>query len=214
MEPNRGVERERMVENQIAARGLSSDRVLEAMRSVPREAFVPPELSPYAYEDRPLPIGFGQTISQPYIVALMAEALGLAPGDRVLEVGTGSGYGAAVLSRLAREVHTIERIPELAALASERLRHLGFANVFVRTGDGAAGCPEHAPYDAILVTAAGPRVPKALLDQLTPQGRLVMPVGEPGESQELVRMTRRPNGRFSTESLGDVAFVPLITEEL
>jgi protein-L-isoaspartate(D-aspartate) O-methyltransferase len=214
MESNRRVERDGMVDDQIAARGVSSVRVLEAMRSVPREAFVPPQLSPYAYEDRPLPIGYGQTISQPYMVALMAEALGLTPDDRVLEVGTGSGYGAAVLSRLAREVRTIERIPELAALATDRLRRLGFDNVVVRTGDGAAGCPEHAPYDAILVTAAARRAPEALLNQLTPQGRLVMPIGEPGGNQELVRMTRRPNGRFRTENLGDVAFVPLVTDQL
>ena len=212
MEFDRHAEREEMIAAQIAGRGLRSPRLLGAIRSVPREAFVPPELSPYAYEDRPLPIGFGQTISQPYIVALMADALCLMPSDRVLEIGTGSGYGAAVLSRLASEVYTVERIAELAAIASDRLRRLGFGNVTVRTGDGALGWPEHAPYEAILVTAAGRRVPQALLDQLVPEGRLVMPVGSHSELQELVRIVHTPGRGFERENLGDVAFVPLVSE--
>jgi protein-L-isoaspartate(D-aspartate) O-methyltransferase len=213
MHSDRQAEREEMVASQIAGRGLTSPRVLEAMRTVPREAFVPPDLAPYAYEDRPLPIGFGQTISQPYVVALMADALCLQPSDRVLEIGTGSGYGAAVLSRLARQVYTIERIPELAATASARLQRLGFANVTVRNGDGALGWPEHAPYDAILVAAAGRRVPRPLLDQLVLEGRLVMPVGCHGEFQELVRMVHTGTGEFRSEDLGEVAFVPLVSED-
>jgi protein-L-isoaspartate(D-aspartate) O-methyltransferase len=212
MELDRYPEREEMIAAQIAGRGLRSPRLLEAIRSVPREAFVPPELSLYAYEDHPLPIGFGQTISQPYIVALMADALYLEPSDRVLEIGTGSGYGAAVLSRLASEVYTVERIAELAASASDRLRRLGFGNVTVRTGDGALGWPEHAPYDAILVTAAARRVPRALLDQLVPEGRLVMPVGSHSELQELVRIVHTSEKGFERENLGDVAFVPLVSE--
>jgi len=212
MDSDRRAEREEMIASQIAGRGLSSPRVLAAMRAVPREAFVPPDLSPYAYEDRPLPIGFGQTISQPYIVALMADALRLEPSDRVLEIGTGSGYGAAVLSRLASQVYTIEHIAELAATASARLRRLGFDNVTVRTGDGALGWPESAPFDAILVAAAGRRVPGALLDQLVLEGRLVMPVGVHGEFQELVRVVHTPAGEFQRENLGEVAFVPLVSE--
>jgi len=202
--------RERMVQTQIAARGVRDPRVLAAFRGVPREAFLPPELHEFAYQDSPLPIEAGQTISQPYIVALMAAALALAEGDRVLEIGTGSGYAAAILGRLARHVDTVERHEELATLAARRLAEQGFANVDVHHGDGTLGWPAHAPYDAIVVAAGGPGVPPALLEQLAPGGRLVMPVGEGRELQKLVRVTRRRDGRSVSEDLGDVRFVPLI----
>ena len=202
--------RERMVQTQIAARGVRDRRVLEAMRSVPREAFLPPEIEEFAYADAPLPIERGQTISQPYIVALMAAAAELGSGDRVLEIGTGSGYAAAVLGRIAREVYTVERHEELARLAAKRLAELAFSNVWVRHGDGTLGWPEHAPYDAIVVAAGGPKVPEALLDQLAPGGRLVMPVGEGRGFQQLLRMTRETDGSLRREELGDVRFVPLI----
>jgi protein-L-isoaspartate(D-aspartate) O-methyltransferase len=203
-------ERERMVQAQIEARGIRDPEVLAAFRTVPREAFLPPELSEFAYQDSPLPIEQGQTISQPYIVALMTAALALRPSDRVLEIGTGSGYAAAILGQVASRVYTIERHPELADLAARRLGELGFQQVEVQCGDGTLGWPEHAPYDAISVTAGGPGVPHALLDQLAPGGRLVMPVGEGRELQKLVRVTRQPDGSFATEDLGDVRFVPLI----
>jgi protein-L-isoaspartate(D-aspartate) O-methyltransferase len=202
--------RAQMVRTQIAARGVRDRAVLEAMRSVPREAFLPSELEEFAYTDAPLPIERGQTISQPYIVALMTEAAQLRPGDRALEVGTGSGYAAAVLGRIAREVYTIERHEELAKLAAERLTGLGFSNVSVRHGDGTLGWPEHAPYDAILVAAGGPKVPDALLDQLAPGGRLVMPVGKGREVQQLLRVVRHADGTLRQEDLGGVRFVPLI----
>ena len=160
------LERDRMVAGEIAARGVEDPLVLEAMRAVPREDFVPAALAEYAYEDGPLPIGHGQTISQPYIVAVMTAAARVRPGDRVLEIGTGSGYGAAVLSEIAGEVYTVERIEGLADSARDRLAALGYGNVHVRCGDGTLGWAEHAPYDAIIVTAGGPTVPRALLDQL------------------------------------------------
>ena len=202
--------RAQMVRTHIAARGVRDPAVLTAMRSVPREAFLPPELEEFAYTDAPLPIERGQTISQPYIVALMTAAAALRPGDRVLEVGTGSGYAAAILGRIAREVYTVERHEELARVAAERLARLGFANVSVLHGDGTLGWPEHAPYDAIIVAAGGPKVPEALLDQLAPGGRLVIPVGEGRSVQRLLRVTRGADGRFHEEELGDVRFVPLI----
>jgi protein-L-isoaspartate(D-aspartate) O-methyltransferase len=205
-------QRDRMVERQIAARGVRDPAVLAAMRSVPRERFLPPELEEFAYQDNPLPIDQGQTISQPFIVALMTEALQLGPGDRVLEIGTGSGYAAAVLGGIAREVYTIERHAELAETATSRLRELGFQNIFVRHGDGTLGWPEHAPFDAIVVTAGGPRIPEPLLAQLAPGGRLVIPVGEE-KTQELVRVTRRVDGTLEREELGGVRFVPLIGAE-
>ncbi len=182
------------------------------MRSVPRERFLRPELEEFAYRDAPLPIEQGQTISQPFIVALMAEALQLGPRDRVLEIGTGSGYAAAVLARVAREVYTIERHAELAESARTRLAELGFHNVFVRHGDGTLGWPEHAPFDAIVVAAGGPNVPGSLLAQLAPGGRLVIPIGEE-KAQQLVRVTRRADGSLEHEDLGGVRFVPLIGEE-
>jgi len=206
-------ERERMVRTQIAARGIRNRAVLEAMRSVPREAFLPAGLEEFAYTDSPLPIERGQTISQPYIVALMAAALQLGPGDRVLEIGTGSGYAAAVLGRIAREVYTVERHEELASLAAARLAELGFANVWVRHGDGTLGWGEHAPYDAIVVAAGGPTVPESLLAQLAPGGRLVIPVGEGRGLQQLLRVTREDDGSFRREELGGVRFVPLIGAE-
>ena len=202
--------RERMVRTQIAARGIRDPAVLAAMRAVPREAFLPPELSEFAYEDHALPIEEGQTISQPYIVALMTAALELRPGDRVLEIGTGSGYAAAVLGRIAKEVYSIERHAALADLAAARLRTLGLDNVHVLHGDGTLGWAERAPYDAIVVAAGGPDVPDALLAQLAVGGRLVIPVGEDKALQTLVRITRAADGTLRREELGDVRFVPLI----
>lgn len=206
----RCAERLDMVARQIAARGIEDARVLEAMRSVPREAFVPPALAEAAYDDRPLPIGHGQTISQPYIVAAMAAAARMKPADRVLEIGTGSGYGAAVLSRIGGEVYTIERVGALAESARRRLEDLGFANVHVLEGDGTLGWRAHAPYDAIVVTASGPLVPPALLEQLAIGGRVVMPVGRSRATQRLVRMTRAGDDDYETDYLEEVAFVPLI----
>jgi protein-L-isoaspartate(D-aspartate) O-methyltransferase len=203
--------RDRMVDVHIAGRGIRDARVLAAFRSVPREDFVPTESAQLAYADMPLPIGGGQTISQPFIVALTVSALGLRGGERVLEIGTGSGYAAAILSRLAKEVFTVERLAPLAEQARERLRRLGYGNVQVLCGDGTLGWPEHAPYDAIAVAAGGPEVPKALLEQLAPGGRLVIPVGE--TTQELVRIVREEDGGFRRESLGEVRFVPLIGEQ-
>ena len=202
--------RERMVDTQIAGRGVRDSSVLRAMRQIPREAFVPAHLVRYAYEDEPLPIGEGQTISQPYVVAVMTEALRLRPRDRVLEVGTGSGYAAAVLSLIAAEVYTIERLARLAESARRRLADLGHTNVHVREGDGSLGWIEHAPYDAIVVTAGGPEVPPALLQQLAVGGRLVMPVGSTPRAQRLVRVVRAGPDRYDRESLEEVAFVPLI----
>lgn len=181
------------------------------MAEVPRERFVPDHLVDMAHEDRALPIGSGQTISQPYIVALTAEALALAPTDRVLEIGTGSGYAAAVLSRLAGSVVTVERLPELAAAAARRLAALGYDNVEVVCADGTRGWEPGAPYDAVAVAAAGPRVPRALLDQLADGGRLVMPLEE-RFGQQLVRLVRR-GGSIEREDLGPVRFVPLVGED-
>ncbi|MFI5324672.1 MAG: protein-L-isoaspartate(D-aspartate) O-methyltransferase [Candidatus Rokuibacteriota bacterium] len=206
-------ERERMVTTQIEARGITDPLVLAALRAVPRERFVPPALARFAYEDRPLPIEAGQTISQPFIVAVMAQAAGLEPGARVLEIGTGSGDGAAVLSRLAAEVYTVERVGALAEAARDRLAALGYANVHVREGDGSLGWSEHAPYDAIVVTAGGPRVPEALLSQLASGGRLIMPVGSGALHQRLVRVTRTDALAYRYEDLEAVAFVPLIGAE-
>jgi len=201
--------RKQMVLEQIAARGVHDARVLDAMRKVAREEFVPEHLRDLAYADLPLPIGEGQTISQPYIVAAMAEALGLQGGENVLEIGTGSGYAAAVLAHIARDVHTIERIPALVQQARVTLRRLGYDTVDVIEGDGTVGWPGAAPYDAIVVTAEGPRVPPTLRAQLKPGGRLVMPVSEGELDQVLVRVTRSADGDKS-EKLYPVRFVPLI----
>jgi protein-L-isoaspartate(D-aspartate) O-methyltransferase len=201
--------RKRMVDRQIRARGIEDPRVLDALATVPREAFLPPALAEFAYDDRPLPIEAGQTISQPYIVALMTEALALAPDEDVLEIGTGSGYAAAVLARVARRVYTIERHAELADLARERMTRLGYANVEVRCGDGTLGWPEHAPFAGIIVAAGGPQLPSSLLAQLAIGGRLVMPVGT-SRAQQLVRVTRTAEAEYRREDLGAVQFVPLI----
>ncbi len=207
--PEQRQAREHMVREQIEARGIHDGRVLEAVRSVPRHLFVPADMVPYAYADSPLPIGYAQTISQPYIVAFMSEALELRPKDKVLEVGTGSGYQAAVLARLAREVYSIEIVQPLAKQAAERLSRLGFSNVHVRTGDGYRGWPEAAPFDAIMVTAAPDHVPQPLIDQLRVGGRLVLPVGR--FDQELVRIRRTPEGPRQ-ETLLPVRFVPMVGE--
>ena len=198
-----------MVRRQIARRGVSDARVLEAMATVPRERFVAPHLASRAYYDRPLPILEGQTVSQPYIVALMAEALELSADDRVLEVGAGCGYAAAVLAQVAGTVFTVERHASLAREARDRLAELGYRNVRVRHGDGTEGWPEHAPYDAVAVAAGGPRVPPALRDQLRPGGRLVIPLGD-ADGQRLVRERRGADGSFAQEELGRVRFVPLV----
>ncbi len=185
--------------------------MLGALARVPRHAFVPPHLLPHAYEDRPLPIGHDQTISQPYIVALSTEALALQPTHRVLEVGTGSGYQTAIIAELAGEVYTVERLPELSLAAQRRLSALGYTNIRFRVGDGTVGWPEEAPFDAILVTAGAPRVPNRLLSQLAPHGRLVIPVG--GRfSQELV-LVHRDGGQWVEQRLCPCTFVPLIGEE-
>ncbi len=203
--------RAQMVEEQLVRRGIEDQRLLEAFARVPREAFVAPELAEEAYDDNPLPIGAGQTISQPYIVALMAEAAKIAPGARVLDVGTGSGYGAAILAELAKEVVTIERHHALVEGARRALASLGTRNVTVIEGDGSRGYPERAPYDAILVAASAPAAPHSLMHQLAEGGRLVIPVGV-NDHQDLVAITRRGE-RFEEENLGPVRFVPLLGEE-
>ena len=198
-----------MVEDQLRCRGIEDPRVLAALGAVPRELFVPPPYRAAAYNDGPLDIGHGQTISQPFTVAFMAAALYLAGHEKVLEVGTGSGYGAAVLSQLAREVHTIERIDELAAAARERLDRLGFDNVRVHVGDGTLGLPEQAPFDAIIVTAGAEILPPSFTHQLAEGGRIVIPIGSLPNSQTMCRITRRGE-EFISEGLGAFAFVPLI----
>jgi protein-L-isoaspartate(D-aspartate) O-methyltransferase len=205
-EDDRRAERERMVAEQLAARGIHDERVLAAMRRVQRHRFVPAGEERHAYEDRPLPIGHGQTISQPYIVGFMSQALELDGSERVLDVGTGSGYQAAVLGELAREVWSIEIVAALAEGASERLRALGCTNVHVRAGDGYLGWPEHAPFDAILVAAAPDHVPQALVDQLAPGGCLILPVGT--SEQDLVLLRRTEAGIVREEVL-PVRFVPM-----
>lgn len=201
-------QRAHMVVSQIEARGVRNERVLAAMGRVARHLFVPDEMREHAYEDRPLPIGWGQTISQPYMVSAMTEALHLEPTDRVLEIGTGSGYQAAILSLLAKEVISIERIAGLAESASNRLMELGYLNVTVRVGDGTMGCPHLGPYDAIIVTAAGPDVPPALKEQLAERGRLVCPVGS-RDTQRLA-IIRRTAAGFQEEPGMGCMFVPLI----
>jgi protein-L-isoaspartate(D-aspartate) O-methyltransferase len=205
--------RERMVQRQIAGRGVRSEKVLNAMCKVPRERFLPKGQGVWAYDDAPLPIGDGQTISQPYVVAYMTEALALDGGEKVLEIGTGSGYAAAVLAEIAADVYTIERIDGLAIMARTVLSDLGYQNVHVRQGDGTLGWPEHAPFDGIVVTAGGPDVPDTLKDQLKIGGHLVMPIGKSTCYQELVRVTRITEAEFDTEDLVPVRLVPLIGEE-
>ena len=205
--------REQMVREQIKGRGINDPAVLRAMGDVPREWFVPHAQRHLAYEDSPLPIGKKQTISQPYVVGYMISFLALTPDDRVLEVGAGSGYAAAVLSRIVREVYTIERHRELAAYARERLATGGYDNVYVRQGDGSKGWPEHAPYDGIIVAAGGPYVPQVLQDQLTVGGRMIMPVGRNRYHQNLILITRLDESDFSRKMLDPVAFVPLVGDE-
>ena len=205
--------RERMVERQIAARGIKDPAILNAFRSVRREAFVDEHYAHMAYDDGPLPIEAGQTISQPFIVAVMIEAAEIRRGDRVLEIGAGSGYAAALMSRIAGRVISIERQPELVETARERLHRLGYDNAEVLHGDGTLGCPEHAPFDAIIAAASGSHVPDALVAQLAAGGRLVMPIGEPHGDQQLVKVTKRSDGTTREERLCGVRFVPLIGEE-
>jgi protein-L-isoaspartate(D-aspartate) O-methyltransferase len=200
-----------MVEQQIARRGIGDARILAAMRDVPREAFVPANLQGAAYEDRPLPIAAGQTISQPYIVALMIELAGIEPGKRVLEVGAGSGYAAAVMAQIAGEVFAIERHGELAEQAEATITRLGYENIHLRCGDGTRGWPEEAPFDAIVVSAGGVHVPQALKAQLARQGRLVIPLGN--GQQRLVRVTREDDDEFTTEEFDAVNFVPLVGDQ-
>ena len=202
-------EREKMV-RQIAGRGIAGLRLLDAFRAVPRELFVPEGAREFAYEDGPLPIEADQTISQPYIVALMIEAAGVAPGAKVLEIGAGSGYAAAVMSRIAGQVIAVERHCELVELARKRMDRLGFGNVRIVAGDGTGGLPAEAPFDAIVCAAAGSHVPDTLRRQLSIGGILVIPVGEPDAVQQLVKVTRRSEDEFEQEDLGPVRFVPLI----
>jgi len=203
--------RRSMVTRQLQGRDITDARVLAAMGRVPRHLFAPAQLAPQAYGDFPLPIGQGQTISQPYIVALMSQWAEVHPGDRVLEVGTGSGYQAAILAELTDKVFTIEILPELARTAAARLQELGYAQVRVKTGDGYLGWPEAAPFDAILVTAAATQVPPALVGQLKEGGRLVIPLGEAGGDQTLVRL-RKLGGELQEEARLPVRFVPLVRE--
>lgn len=200
--------REAMVENQLMAGGITDPRVLEAMAEVPRHEFVPLRMRPFAYADGPLPIGHGQTISQPFIVAYMTQLLELTKDDTVLEVGTGSGYQAAILGKMAKEVYTIEIVPPLAQSAKELLERLGFQNVHVREGDGYLGWPEKAPFDAIIVTCAPNHVPEPLVNQLREGGRLIIPIGEEGGIQQLV-LLRKKEGKILQENKLDVRFVPM-----
>jgi len=201
-------EREEMVANQVEARGVVDPKVIAAMRRVPRHLFVPPELRAFSYGDFPLPIGEGQTISQPYMVAVMTEALSLRPGDKVLEIGTGSGYQAAVLAEMVDQVYTIEILPSLAARADSILKELDYSNIAVKTGDGYVGWDEYAPFDAIIVTCAPPYVPEPLIEQLADSGRMVVPVGEEGEVQTLILM-EKIEGEILQSPLLPCIFVPM-----
>ena len=205
--------REKMVQTQIVARGVKDEKVLQAMREVPRHLFVPPQFREQAYADKAVPIGEGQTISQPYIVALMTALLGPEPSDTVLEIGTGSGYQAAILSRQARQVFSVEILPSLALEAESRLARLGFLNVTVKTGNGYLGWPEHAPFDAILVTAAPPEIPTALLVQLKRGGRMVLPVGKSPKSQSLLLLEKSTTSdHIVGRTVIPVRFVPMVQE--
>lgn len=206
-------EREAMVERQLKRRGIHEQQILDAFRQVPREAFISEEYAHLAYGDHPLPIEANQTISQPYIVALMIQAAEIGPEDKVLEVGSGSGYAAAVISRIAYRVIGIERQRDLVEVSRERLRRLGYDNVEIVEGDGTKGWPQEAPYSAILAAASGSHVPESLIEQLAPGGRLVIPLGDPGWVQELVKVTKQEDGILKQENLGGVRFVPLIGEE-
>ena len=208
-----GGEREAMVDRQLRRRGITDQHILDAFLAVPREKFISDEYGHLAYGDHPLPIEAGQTISQPYIVALMIEAAAIKAGDRVLEVGAGSGYAAAIIGQIAGRVIAIERQHELVEIASERISRLGYDNVEIVEGDGTKGRPGEAPFDAILAAASGTHVPRALLEQLADGGRIVMPLGGPGWAQQLVKVTKRPGGALEHQNLGGVRFVPLIGEE-
>lgn len=204
--------RQRMVREQLEPRGIDDPAALAAMRTVPRHLFVPISLANYAYSDSPLPIGEGQTISQPYIVALMTQAAQLNKSSKVLEIGTGSGYAAAILSCIAKQVYTVERIPELAEKAEKLFLELGYTNIKVLVGDGSLGWPENGPYDAIIVTAGAPVVPQSFLTQLNIGGKVIIPVGD-SLSQQLLRLRKTKEGEYSRELLGLVRFVPLIGEQ-
>lgn len=210
----RDIEREVEYTRQLIGKDAFDARVMEAFRRVPRHEFVPESLRERAYDNGPLPIGEGQTISQPYIVALMTDLLVPEPGDIILEVGTGSGYQAAILSRLVKQVYSIEIVDALAAEARERLQRLGYANVEVRAADGYHGWIEHAPFDGIVVTAAAPAIPAPLIEQLKPGGRLVIPLGQPYDYQELMLVEKLPDQRVETRSILGVAFVPLTRRQV
>lgn len=205
-------QRSDMVRDQLQRRGVKDPAVLAAMEQVPREAFVPERLQEMSYQDSPLPIGEGQTISQPFIVARMIERLELTPEDNVLEIGTGSGYGAAILGRIADTVYTVERRASLAEAAREKLEKLGYDNIHVVVGDGSLGWPENAPYDAIVGTAGSPKVPEPLKEQLSVGGRLVLPVGTIPEQQVLIRLRKNGKDRFEQKEMEAVRFVPLVGE--
>ena len=204
------LERENMVDHQIARRGIVDERILDAMRTIPRHLFVPEEYRRDAYDDCPLPIGDGQTISQPYIVASMTELLAPSRQMRVLEIGTGSGYQAAVLAQVFKEVYTIEIVPELGASATALLKKFGYTNLTVRVGDGYLGWPEKAPFDRIVLTAAPPEIPQTLIDQLEKGGRMVAPVGSSVWEQELVVLDKLPNGKVTSRTVYPVRFVPMV----
>ncbi len=206
-------EREAMVERQLRRRGIKDRPILDAFLAVPREEFVSAEYVHLAYGDHPLPIEAGQTISQPYIVGLMIDAAQIKPGDVVLEVGAGSGYAAAVISRIAEKVIAIERQHDLVDIARQRIKRLGYDNVEIIEGDGTKGCGDQAPFDAILAAASGSHIPPPLVEQLAPGGRIVMPLGNPGWVQELIKVTKQDDGILRQENLGGVRFVPLIGEE-
>lgn len=202
--------RERMIERHIEGRGLDNPALIAAFRAVPREAFVSGDYAEGAYADSPLPIESGQTISQPYIVALTIDAAEIGPGDKVLEIGAGSGYAAAVIGQIARQVIAVERHHELVRIADERMRRMGYDNVVIVEGDGTLGCPEEAPFDAIVAAASGSHVPQVLLDQLKPGGRIVMPLGDPGSIQRLIKVTKHEDRTLEQANLGAVRFVPLV----
>ena len=206
-------EREAMVERQLKRRGITEKMIIDAFLEVPREEFVSADYAHLAYGDHPLPIEANQTISQPYIVALTIQAAGIGLRDKVLEVGAGSGYAAAVISRIAGKVIAIERQHDLVEVARERLKRLGYDNVEIVEGDGTKGCAEQAPFDAIVAAASGSHVPKAFVEQLAEGGSIVMPVGDPGWVQELLKVTKGPGGKLIQQNLGGVRFVPLIGEE-
>ena len=206
-------EREAMVERHLRRRGIGEKPILDAFLEVPREAFISDEYAHLAYGDHPLPIEAGQTISQPYIVALTIQAAEIRQGDKVLEVGAGSGYAAAIISRIAGKVIAIERQHDLVEVAAERMRRLGYGNVEIVEGDGTRGCPGEAPFDAIVAAASGSHVPKAFIEQLADGGRIVMPLGDPGWVQELVKVKKLAGGKLIQENLGGVRFVPLIGEQ-